>query len=83
MEQGSCPSIAKVGWGLSLIYLGATIDDQGPRGFATSLDIPLSPHLGRQQFYVAYVGPYGLKLLSDSDKLCILCAYEICREEKP
>lgn len=42
-----------------------------------------SPHLGRQQFYVAYVGPYGLTLLSDSDKLCILCAYEIRREEKP
>lgn len=54
----------------------------GQGGLQSSLDIPLSPHLGKQQFDVAYVRTYGLKLLSDGDKLCILCAYKRCREEK-
>lgn len=49
---------------------------------ATSLDIPV-PTSGQTAVLCGLDGPYGLKLLSDSNKLCILCAYKICGEEKP
>lgn len=47
MGLGSCLTIARVGWDLSLICPGATIDDQGSRGFAILLGFPPVPTTGQ------------------------------------
>ena len=69
--------MARVGWDPSLTCTGTIIDDQSPRGFTILLGI--FSFLKPEQTEVLG-GPY-LKLLSGSDKLCVLSSVR-CVEKR-